>query len=162
MIRDVMDVYLVEMELEGFVKEAKDRWMGLPSTTNHSCVGAGGDDSGTESLGLVRFEGIFEILAVVIVVSLAWNFIATRLATRDPKAPGDPQEVEASIGQVDDTAAADGEASVVNAGAADKAQAATVTEPSGAKMEAAVAALDARMTQLQSGIDKVREHGRGS
>ena len=158
MIRDVMDVYLVEMELEGFVQEAKDRWMGLPATTNHTCVGAEEGASDTEPLGLVRFEGIFEILAVIIVVCLAWNFIATRLATRAPEAP----EVEASIGQIEDTAAADGEASAVNAGAADKVQAATGSEPSGAKMEAAVAALEARMTKLQSGIDKVRERGRGS
>jgi len=161
-IRDVMDVYLVEMELEGFVKEAKDRWMGLPATTNHSCVGAEEGASDTEPLGLVRFEGIFEILAVIIMVCLVWNFIATRLATRTPKAPGDPQEAEASIGQIDDTAAAECEGSAVNAGAAHKVQAATGSEPSGAKMEAAVAALEARMTQLQSGIDKVREHGRGS
>jgi len=157
-----MDVYLVEMELEGFVQEAKDRWMGLPGTTNHSCVGAEEGASDTEPLGLVRFEGIFEILTAFIVICLSWHFIATQLATRAREAPGDPQEVEASFEVIDKTTAADGEATAVNVDVKEKVQTATGSERSEAKMEAAVAALESRMTQLQSGIDKVREHGRGS
>jgi len=81
-IRDVMDIYLVEMELDGFIKTTKRKWMALPSTTNHSCADGGGDeeDSETTPLGLNRFEGIFEILALVIVISVVWGLVAKRFA----------------------------------------------------------------------------------
>jgi hypothetical protein len=84
------------MELEGFIAETKKRWMDLPTTTNHTCQGTGAaETSDTTPLGLDRFEGIFIILAVVIVLSVAWGFVSKTLAARtnkpdnDELAPGD-------------------------------------------------------------------------
>ena len=164
MIRDVMDVFLVEMELDGFVQEAKDRWMGLPATTNHSCVGAEGEEaSDTEPLGLVRFEGIFEILFAFIVICLAWHFIAKNLAANAPEeAPEEPQAVHASIGHGHEHkhGLGLGHGHGHGHGHEHGAHTATGLEPRLARMEGSVSALEARVTEVQSGIEKVREQGR--
>ena len=93
-IRDAIDIYMLEMELQGFIAETKKRWMDLPTTTNHTCVETGADKtSDTTPLGLDRFEGIFIILAVVIFISVAWGFVSKILADRTDKA-GDNNDVE--------------------------------------------------------------------
>jgi len=88
---------MVEMEIEGFISEVKQRWMDLPTTTNHTCEGKSNSDkevSDTTPLGLDRFEGIFIILAVVTFVALVWGLaskaIAARAAKIDPAA--NPEE----------------------------------------------------------------------
>jgi hypothetical protein len=95
-IRETLDIYMVEMELEGFISEVKQRWMDLPTTTNHTCEGTGSDSevSDTTPLGLDRFEGIFIILAVVTFVALVWGLASkaqtARAAKIDPAA--NPEE----------------------------------------------------------------------
>ena len=83
-IRDTIDIYMVEMELEGFISDAKARWLDLPTTTNHTCAagGDGGEVSETTPLGLDRFEGIFIILALIVGVSMVWGLSSKVLEKR--------------------------------------------------------------------------------
>jgi len=101
-IRETLDIYMVEMELEGFISEVKQRWMDLPTTTNHTCEGTGSDSevSDTTPLGLDRFEGIFIILAVMTFVALVWGLASKALAARAAKTdPAANSEEEAEHGK---------------------------------------------------------------
>lgn len=109
LIREVMNIYLTEMKLDGFIDNAKARWRELPSTTDMSACpesGSAAEEDETTPLGIARFEGIFEILAGCIVVSLIWSVVTKTLAGRE-NAPEHEQDVQISSEQAPKGAVAD-------------------------------------------------------
>jgi hypothetical protein len=49
LVRDVMNFYLLELELDGFIRDAKARW--LPSVHDNQCAGGGPGDPVAQCAG---------------------------------------------------------------------------------------------------------------
>ena len=98
-IRDVMDVFLVELKLEGFIEEAQTRW--FPVIHDNRCpVGGEGDPdancegtwSGAQDeerqeddpLMLEDFQGVFLVLSIFLFLAVVWSFLEKRFPGASP------------------------------------------------------------------------------
>jgi len=86
-----LDIFLVELKLEGFIADAQKRW--LPVVHYNQCsVGGPGDPeiecafkpasevSDSDPLVIDDFMGIFILTSIFIVVSVGWSFLLKRFA----------------------------------------------------------------------------------